>query len=316
LETVRIYRDCISRAVHDDIRLFIKNFLGDVPTQQAIKFLTQADDELERFMVLFRYRKLRSLSENAITDMNELPARLATLNIFPVECRELPQSPPQSTIPQMLYYLCQANYDAVVHLINDRPSDPDFAALSIIASLLKNNTPQALKTVETHIPKPSTHVLDNTAAAMAYLSSIGKVKGLSAPMYHSKKAIDYLKRMEFCRETNPLIVVFSQYVTGAVYTMLPRIVESRQKGIEMLEELNDQINTRKIKTGRLSKWLMRTLDFEIFPVLQIRIHRFLADAYINRDQSDEAIDCLERIIKTADPESEDAHWARMKRLRI
>ena len=42
LETVRIYRDSISRAVYDDIRLFIKNFLGDVPTKQVIKFLTEA----------------------------------------------------------------------------------------------------------------------------------------------------------------------------------------------------------------------------------------------------------------------------------
>ena len=43
LETVRIYRDSISQAIYQDMSLFIHKVLGEVPTKQAIKFLTKAD---------------------------------------------------------------------------------------------------------------------------------------------------------------------------------------------------------------------------------------------------------------------------------
>jgi hypothetical protein len=248
--------------------------------------------------------------------MSELPGSLTILNIFPVECRELPESPPDSSFFQIIFYLCRAEYDSAIRVINGDRSRPDFAALAIFSALLKGNTSDTLNMVEKSITKPSTRVLDNTIAALAYLSSIGKAKGLSTPMYHTKKVIDYLKRIETSRETDPLISVFSQYVTGAVYTLLPEVVETRLKGIALLEKLKAQINNRKIKTGRLPKWLIRTLDFEIFPALQLRINRFLADSYLKQNQLDASIGALERIIEIADPESEHADWAQMMRLRV
>jgi DNA-binding transcriptional MerR regulator len=316
LETVRIYRDSLTHAVYSDIRLFIKNFLGDVPTKQAIKFLTETDDQLDRFLVLFRYQKLRSIRENALKEMNALPGSLNILNIFPVECRQLPESPPDDSYFKIIFYLCQAKYDSAIRVIKGDLNIPDFAAFTILSALLKGDTADTLNMVDKYIAKPTTRALDNTVAALAYLSSTGKAKGLSTPMYHTKKVIDYLKRIEIFQEMDPLISLFSQFVTGAVYTLLPEVVETRREGITLLEKLKTQINNRKIKTGRLPKWLIRTLDFEIFPALQIRINRFLAGCYLNQVQYDEAIACLEKIIEIADPDSEHAVWAHMTRLGI
>jgi DNA-binding transcriptional MerR regulator len=320
LETIRIYRDSISKAVYDDIHLFIKNFLGDVPTQQAIKLLTEADDALDRFMVLFRYQKLRSFSENAIAEMNLLPKNLAVINIFPTEGRELPARPGRDDLLfKTLHHLCRGENDTIISWINGnlgKMPDPDLAVLSILSSILRGDAVHALETVEDYIPKPSTRVLDNTIAALAYLYSIGHTQGLSARMYHTKKVMHYLKRTETAMETNPLIFVFAQYVTGTVYTFLPEVVETRPRGILILESLKAQINNRKIKTGRLPKWLVRTLDFEIFPALQIRINRILAQGYLNQDMHPEAAACLEGIVEFADPDSEHAEWAQMMRLQL
>ena len=171
--------------------------------------------------------------------------------------------------------------------------------------------------MEESIAKPSARVLDNAMAALAYLAAIANARGLSIPMYHAKKAIDYLKRTGAVREDrDPLVSVFAQYVTGAVYTLLPEVVETRHRGIALLEALKTQINNRAIQTSGLPQWLIRTLELEIYPALQIRINRFLAGCYHNRTQHHEALECLEEIIEIADPECEHAEWAQMKRLKL
>jgi DNA-binding transcriptional MerR regulator len=314
LEVIRVYREAIAHAVNEDIRLFIQNFLGDVPTRTAIQFLTSADDVLDRLLILFRYRMLRSISENAFQEMADLPDRLALLNIFPVEGRELPPGPPEKPLQRTFYFLCRGDYEAATRPGPDKTAGPDLSALAILAALLDGDSSQALKIVSRLIPKPTTRILDNTIAALAYLFSIERATGLSTPMYHTKRAIDYLKHNETARATNPLIAAFSQYVTGAVYTLLPQVVETRGKGVTQLEKLKARINRRRVPTTRLPKWLVRTLDFEIFPALQIRINRFLAQAYSGQGDPVRAAECLERIIELADPDSEHAAWAQMKRL--
>lgn len=317
LETVRIYRDSITRAVYQDMSLFINKILGDVPTKQAIRFLTDADDELDRFLVLFRYQRLRAFSENAIKEMNDLPANLAILNIFPVECRELPPSPPERHFFKIIYFLCRADYGSIIHLVDSDHGTPDFTVFAIFSALLKGDIAKALEMVEKSIPKPSSRVLDSTIAAMAYLTSIANAKGLSTPMYRTKKVIDHLKRIEATREErDPLISVCSRYITGAVYTLLPEVVQTGPRGIALLEKLKAQINNRKIKTHGLPQWLIRTLELEIYPALQIRINRFLANCYFKRAQYKQALTCLDKIIQIADPEGEHAEWAQMKRLKF
>ena len=317
LETVRVYRDSINRAVNKDISLFINNVLGDVPTRQAIKFLTKADDELDRFVVLFRNRKLRALSEKAIGEMNALPGKLGILNIFPIEGRELPESPPDNGLFQYIFHLCRADYDTVVDLAKADVPIPGFTGYPVLSALLKTDHTDALQQVEALFPRPSTRVLDNTIAALAYLASVASAKGLSAPIYHTKKVIDHLKRVEAAgAQKDPLVSLLSQYVIGAVYTLLPDVAQTRTAGIAMLEKLNTQISSRQTSTRGLPGWLSRTLDLEIFPALQVRINRLLADGYLRQHDHDKAFSCLNKVIEIADPESEHASWSHLARLGI
>ena len=316
LETVRIYRDAITRAVHEDIHLFITNLLGDVSTRQAIKFLTEADDALDRFITLFRYSRLRSFSETAIQEMTQLPAELRMLNIFPVQGRDLPKRPPGDPIYKTLYFLCRGNYDALIRMANGQPADPEVATFVILSNILSGDNNQALGVVRAILPKPSSRALDNTIAALAYLLSIDYSTGLSAPMYHTKKAIDYLKRSEASHERNPLVWLFARFVTGAVYTVLPGVVETQEKGIYILENLKADINNRRIKGGRMPKWLAQTLDYEITPALLIRMNRFLAQVYLKQSRNEDAKTCLQEIIAIAEPESDHADWAQAKFLSI
>ncbi len=316
LETVRIYRDAITRAVQEDIRLFIKNFLGDVSTRQAIKFLTEADDALDRFITLFRYSKLRSFSENAIREMTRLPVQIRLLNIFPVNGRDLPGKPPADRFYKTIYCLCRADYDALVRMAEGRSTDPELTVFAILSAILSGDNNQALITVQASIPKPSSRALENTMAALAYLLSISEATGLSAPMYHTKKALDYLKRIETSHAKNPLVGLFARFVTGAVYTILPGVIETRAAGADILEDLKADIHRRRLKTGHLPKWLAQTLDCEIFPALLIRINRFLAQSYIEENRREDAKACLESLIDIADAENDHAVWAQMQRLRI
>ena len=217
----------------------------------------------------------------------------------------------------IIFHLCRADYDSVIRHVKDEHHTLDLSALSVLSTLLKNDTVTALQIVEATISKPSTRVLDNTMAALAYLAAIGNAKGLSTPMYQAKKVVDYLKRIEAAREdSDPLVSAFAQYVTGAVYTLLPEVVETRPRGIALLEALKKKINSREIRTSGLPQWLIRTLEMEIYPALQIRINRVLAGCYLNRAQYHAALDCLDEIIDIADPESEHADWAQMTRLKF
>ena len=80
-------------------------------------------------------------------------------------------------------------------------------------------------------------------------------------------------------------------------------------------------NKRKAEKQRAEKdqlrdWLDRTIDFEVFPALEVRINRFLAEAYLKLKKFDEALSRLDRIVEIADTESEHSLWARMSRLKI
>jgi len=54
----------------------------------------------------------------------------------------------------------------------------------------------------------------------------------------------------------------------------------------------------------------------MFSALEIRVNRFLAEAYMKQEEPDKALIFLERVISISDAESEHSLWARMNRLRI
>jgi hypothetical protein len=95
-------------------------------------------------MVLFRHQKLRLFSETAIKEMNELPAGLAAINIFPVEGRELPVSAPDMELHKIIYHLCRSDHDSVIRLVNGGRRVQHCTAFAILCALKKGQHDAAL----------------------------------------------------------------------------------------------------------------------------------------------------------------------------
>jgi len=311
LEFMRIYRDAIEEAVHRDINLFVRTFISDLH-KKAITLMTESDETLDRFMVLYRYKMLRTLSEGAIKELNELSRKLSLFNIFPVTGKELPSDPPDEIPLRIIYFFCRGEFDKIIAL-GKMHNSHDITAPIIIASLLLGKVDSALQMVEEKIPHPSVRTLDNTAAVLTYLYSIGRTSGLSVPMHHANKILAYLRRIEISNEGHTIIRFIARYICGSVYILLPDIVETCETGIAMLSEIN---RLMKKQTWEIPEWLQRTFAYEIFPQLEIRINRFLAEGYQNLGKREEALNCLNRIIDIADPQSEHSRWARMERVKI
>jgi len=317
IETIKLYRDAMQNAVEGDIRLFAQQILGDISTKQAVKFMTEVDDLLDNFVVLIRQKMLRRFSQSALTQMNELTDNLDTLSFLPIEGTELPDTPPDDPPHQIIFSFCKSEYDSVLSRIENLSGEknkPPHIAASVFADLLHGNVESALRTVEQRIPKPTTRTLTNTAAALAYFFSVGEATGFSDPIAFVKRGLAYLRRIEATHETDSLTKLFSQYVCGAIYTMLPDIFDSREAGIRMLLKVRKSLqNGKSIKRG-LPEWLSRTLEHEIFPTVEVRVNRFLAEGYLRDGDYATAQQCLGRIIEITDVDDEHSQWARMKKV--
>lgn len=322
VETVRAYRDAMERAVREDIRLFAKNMLGDFSTRQTVKFLTEADESLDRFVVLIRHKLLRSLSRDAIAQTAGLSERLAMLSFSPIAGRELPAEPPNSPDERLAYFLLQGRYESALETLKaDAGDDTLYSAAAIVAHVLRGDTSAALDMAERHVPRPARRPEQNAAAALAYMFAAGAASGFSSPMIYLKKALGHLRRIEGARETNDVWSLLSLYVCGAVYTILPVVFDMREKGIEMLERAIEAL--RREPPGReISKrpdwpaWLARTFEREIAPAVEVRAYRFLAEAHMELGRSKQAREHLARIIELADPDDEHSRWARLKKIEV
>ena len=316
VETIRIYRDAISNAVAGDIQLFIRDFIGDIPTQQVIKFMTEADETLDKFMVLFRNKMLRTLSNDVIKEFNDLPKQLEVLNIFPIPGHELPDQPPEEAMLKCFFYLCKGDYDAVRAVSGSKRSRTEsvFTSFYILVDLLEGKVSDAIDKVERLIPKPSAYILNNAIAALAYVFSVREATGFSTPMFQAKKMLAYLKRIEKSDERYLFSRDFAHYVCGAVYIMLPESVRDRSEGLTLLTQLDKSSTRGKLIESQYPEWLVRTLDYEILPAMEIRRNRFLAEGYRREGKHDQSLACLTNIIDIADPQDEHGQWARQQRL--
>jgi hypothetical protein len=299
--------------------LFVRSLLGDISTRQTVKFLTEADDSLDSFVVLIRQKMLRASSQTAIRQMNDLPRKLAMISFLPIDRNELSFEPPDEPPLRIIHSFLTGSYGQMARMENGSTRleyKSSYATAAIIANLLRGDSEAALHIAERHIPKPTSRKLDNAAAALAYMFSIGKASGFSSPIYLAKKGLAYLKRVEAAREAETLIDTFSHYVCGAVYTMLPDIFDTCESGIQILARIEESLRSRKMRRNRYPLWLMRTLNYEILPAVETRINRFLAEGYLRQGNYSKAGACLKRLTEISDADDEHAKWARLKKLEI
>jgi len=316
--TINIYRDAIQDAVHRDIRYFAQNLLGDVPTEKAVTFMTEADDLLYSFMVLYRQKLLRVYSEDAIRQLNVMPEKLSQLSFFPIPGREFAGVPEERTFWRVIHSICLGRYADALENMTDSMNTSSISAVSltVVAHLLGGDVETAYDLAEKRIPEVTHKMMENAAATLACIFAIGKSTGISRPVYLAKRAMGYLNRMESSRETEAVIELTCDYIRGAVYTMLPDVFNVFEKGMSILEDLEKRLNKRKIRKGGVPDWFARTLDFEIFPAMEIRVNRYLAEGRLSAGNIVALKRNLQRIISLDDPSSENARWARMKALEL
>jgi len=319
IQTIRIYRDAIARAVEEDIRLFSKTYIGDIPTTQAIKYMTEADSTLDDFIVMYRFRMLNRYSESAIREINQMVENLRPLNVFPLEGRELPKKPPGNILEKVVFYIIKGEYDAMSEeLLVETGKDlrPDLLAFLAFSQLIKGDYRDALKLVNAHIPGPTSRAIENIVAAMVYLYTMDESSGISGPLYNVKRMLAYLGRIESDEDPNGLIQVFADYVCGSIYVMLPEVIDTCNRGIFMLSETLEVLKEKTVPLVETPGWMERCIQYEIYPVLEIRVNRFLAHGYMKKGRPVEARACIERIIELAPPQSDDSRWARMQRIEL
>jgi len=318
VETLRLYRDALEHAVSRDIQLFARNLLGVFSPEQTVKFLTEVDDSLDNFILLIRQKMLRLLSSEAIRQMNELSGRLAMLSVFPVKGRYVPSKASIDAGLNMFRSFCSGTYEATAGAIRQMSENEmrPFVPAVIIADVLAGDVQSACSLVEEHIPRPTGRLFDNAAAAYAYITSVGETSGFSGPTHLMRKALAHLEEIEKAPLQKHPLALLAKYVCGAIYTFLPEIFGKSQSGIQLLEQLERSLRKRDIRSRRIPSWAAKTLDFEIIPAVEVRVNRFLAEAYLRQKDSAAAEGFLSGIIELTAPSDEHSEWARLKRLEI
>jgi excisionase family DNA binding protein len=317
IESVKLYFDAIRDAVDGDMRRFVRSFLGDISTKKAIALMTEADELLDSLIILYRQKIQRHIARMVVRELGDLPEKLALLSVLPVEGDELGEIPGDPLL-RVFYSFFKGDYDTVIELIDGASfgsTNLSPASLSIIALLLKGDMKSALRISEEHFQEPNGYMMDNTSAALANVFSLRSSSGFSRPIYLAKRAIEYLERNEVLRESNSLIKLFARYVSGVIFTMLPDIFDVFTKGIGKLEEVISSLENHRVQMVRLPLWLVKTVNNEIFPAIEVRVNRFLAEGYMRSGDAAGAKRCLKRII-LLNGVKEITEWARLKRVEI
>jgi len=319
LETMGLYREAIRTAVEGDVRRFARDLLGDLTAREAVRLMTEADESLDRFMVLIRQTFLRSISRRAVQQTSDLKRRLTLLNVLPVPGRDLPSRPPRDPGFGVVYHLCRGEYAAVSALerdVQEVRGRPHFVAASVTALLLTGDGTQARALVECWFPEPTARPVENCAAALACVFSGMEAAGFTDPIYHLKKAEGYLKRAASGVWERGVLGCLERYVCGALFVSLPELFDTGETGLALLGGVAAELRSGGVKTGSLPSWCRLTLEHDVLPAVEIRVNRLLAEGALRLGSGEDALRALTRITEIAEPEGEHAQWARRERLRV
>jgi|GEM_PF-1123601 len=318
LEIGSIYFEAMKRAMHDAILIFVKNVLDEAPLKRAIEMLGDHEASLDKFLVSVRRKLGRAFAQESFNEFKAFSDNISLLLFLPENSKELPDSPPPGRKSRIIYNFLSGNFSSVMHLIeNERQKiKPLYAPASIITDVLRGDANSALETTKRLIPFPTARNMDNAAAALAYSFVMSESKGITEPMFYAKKALTYLKRIETTHDNDIVAELFCKYICGGLYSIFPSIFDTQKSGIELLRHVESLLTTADLKNFKLPEWLFRVIAYEIFPSVELRINRFLADCYIRLGLFEQASHRLEKVIDMADPGGEFSEWARLAKYRI
>jgi DNA-binding transcriptional MerR regulator len=276
---MEIFHKAMEKAVLEDVRRFMATIVGNIPTEKALRLIREADDQLDEYVVLVRHQVLRAMGQQAIREMNRLNERLPGLLFLPLPADALPDKEPARQ--KSLYHLLAGNFDQAAELAPEELGPVQGPAVAVISQLLNNELDASFALVEKHFSKHQDDPLVASAAALAYAWQASSAGGFSEPIYLVKKAVKYIQHADMLPEARgeTLSALIFQYVSGALFVMMPEIFDMHEQGRDRLENLIRVLERGRIKTGRLPAWVSRTLKSELAPRILTSARRFL-------DQSD------------------------------
>ncbi len=319
LDTVKAYRDGIRDAVDRDLRLFAASILGDVPARQAARLMTEADDSLDSFMALFRRRIIREAVEDSVRNFNQSSRRLALLNFLPLADSPDREDPPDKAAgdftSELANVLFRSDYSRAQEIVGDeKHSGPaTLPAWEALLYVLQGEPGTAVEIIKRHYPEPVNTPFVNASAALSYIFAMEQASGFSTPVYLLKRCLSYLDKTDEGPAFSDLENAFARYVCGCVYVMLPPLFDTVERGMAILESLDEELKNGRLEILEGPTWLRSTIKYHACPAARMRLHRFLAEVRLERDEGSQAEKSLEVILRTAPVGSEDREWAEKKR---
>lgn len=284
---MEIFHKAMEKAVQADVRRFMATIVGNIPTEKALRLIREADDQLDEYVVLVRHQVLRSVGQDTIHEMNRLNGRLPGLFFLPLPLESLPTREPARH--KAVYRLLAGEFDSAAKTAPDEMGSIRGRAVAILARLLNNEPDEAFMLVQKHFPKPQDDPLAAASAALAYAWKAASAKGFSEPIYLAKNAIKYIQHADTfpeARDDSPAALVF-QYISGALFVMLPDIFDLRDLGRGRLEKLVHTLARGRLKTKGLPAWLPQTLKSELAPRVLAQARQYIKQYHnISEPQDD------------------------------
>jgi len=320
LDTVRAYRDGVRQAVDRDLKLFATSLLGEIPARRAARLMTEADDSLDSFMVLYRRRLIRETVEEAVRHLNQLYRYLVLLNFLPIgEQADTDggtgekEQDNNDKVYCFFQSLLAADYAKAGKILRDGLAVEQYLGWDVLLSVLEGGPEQAVEKINKDPSGPYAMPFMNACAALAYVFAMVEATGFSKPLYILKRCLDHLHKIEEMPPSPDPENAFARYVCGCIYVMLPGLFDTKGKGIAMLEQLDKELKNGEVNTGYVPKRLDKTIRYRVFPEVRIRLNRFLAEAWLGKEDESSAAKALEALIRIAPWGSEHHEWARNKK---
>ena len=275
VEGMSIFREAVWRAVEEDTRRFVLKIMDEMPTRQALNLIREADEDLDRFMVLTRQKALRHVGQSTIRQFNLL-ADWSSFLMSPLSTKRHPPASPPARQPR-LYDFLSGNFQAVWERSGPVGPDPDPAAASA-ALILMDRPAEAQALIDQYLPRPGRRLWDNTAAALACFFSASRAAGFSEPASAAKRAVGYLNASRSAARGRGLPALAYRYVCGAVYALLPEVFGLRTRGLVMLSDLEGWLSSHDVLPARLPQWAGEVMQYDLLPAIRTRVGVLLSQA--------------------------------------
>ena len=321
VEIAKAYRDGIDSSVKRDLKIFVTSILGDVSAKNAARMMTEADESLDRFILIYRRNLVRKLASESVKSMDSISDLKDSILFLPKDKEALKYIP--KTPEPGLFGVCQSllkgDFSQALKLLENKknndesPCDDSFIVLAL---LLSGDIDKGFSLASSLWPEPTGRPLENTVAALACVFALSQAKGLSSPAYLIKKTVSYLARIYSGPLNGDLEGALACYVCGMVYVLLPNYFDTVPAGVSMLSRLAGSLAKGNININDYPAWTKDLLQYRIFPEVEALTNRYLAEGNMRMGKTKSAGMALERLIAVSSSESDHFKWARKMKLEM